>query len=241
MATTIDPRRLRDRTASLAPEAAGDDRARAFTLARRHSVLVRALRFALPMAAFAMLGVYGATTWQIATLRSAGVQLEDIRISSDNLIMAAPKYSGTGKDGSRHAVRARSAETDLLTRNRVKLTAIEGELLQLSGTRIDLAATRGTFEQESGVLELFEQIDVRSTDGMTAKLTSATVFTKENRIVTNEPVTADMPTGSVRARAMELKTKQRQATFTGDVAVRMIPQQQQKPATTAVEKAPAKK
>jgi lipopolysaccharide transport protein LptA len=232
MATTIDPRRLRDRTASLATEAVGDDRVRAFALARRHSVFVRAMRVALPVAAFGMLGVFGATTWQLATLRSAGVQLEDIRISSDNLIMAAPKYSGNGKDGSRHAVRARTAETDLLTRNRVKLTAIEGELLQVSGTRIDLTATRGTYEQEAGVLELFEQIDVRSTDGMTAKLTSATVFTKENRIVTNEPITADMPTGSVRARTMELKTKQRQATFTGDVAVRMVPQKQEKPATT---------
>ena len=241
MATTIDPRRLRDRTASIATEAAGDDRARAFTVARRHSLFVRTMRVALPLIAFAMLGVYGATTWQIATLRSAGVELEDVRVTSDNLIMAAPKYAGTGKDGSRHAVRARSAETDLLSRNRVKLTAIEGELLQVSGTRIDLTATRGTFEQESGILELLEQIDVRSTDGMTAKLTSATVFTKENRIVSNEPVTANMPTGSVRARAMELKTKQRQATFTGDVAVRMVPQQQQqKPAATETAADPAK-
>jgi lipopolysaccharide transport protein LptA len=230
MATTIDPRRLHDRTASLASVAAGQDRARAFASARRHSILVRAMRYMLPMLALAMLGVYGTTTWRIATLRSAGVQLEDIRVSSDNLLMAAPKYSGTGKDGSRHAVRARSAETDLLTRNRVKLVAIEGEIIQLSGTRIDLTAAHGTFEQETGVLELHEQIDVRSTDGMTAKLTSATVFTKENRIVSNEPVTAEMPSGSLRARTMELKTKQRQATFTGDVAVRMIPQQQQKPA-----------
>ena len=202
---------------------------RAFGIARRHSILVRAMRVALPMLALAMLGTYGATTWRIATLRSAGVQLENIRISSDNLVMAAPKYSGNGKDGSRHTVRARSAETDLLARNRVKLTAIEGEIIQLNGTRIDLTATRGTFEQEAGVLELHEQIDVRSTDGMTANLTSATIFTKENRIVSNEPVTALMPTGSVRARAMELKTKQRHATFTGDVAVRMVPQQ--KPAT----------
>jgi lipopolysaccharide transport protein LptA/LPS export ABC transporter protein LptC len=229
MATTIDPRRLRERTAGLAPEGAGDGRVRAFAVARRHSILVRAMRLALPMLALAMLGIYGATTWRIATLRSAGVQLEDIRISSDNLVMAAPKYSGNGKDGSRHAVRARSAETDLLTRNRVKLTAIEGEIIQVNGTRIDLTATRGTYEQEAGVLELHEQIDVRSTDGMTANLTSATIFTKESRIVSNEPVTAQMPTGSVRARAMELKTKQRHATFTGDVAVRMVPQQ--KPAT----------
>jgi len=236
MATTIDPRRLRERTAGAAPEGAGDGRQRTFAAARRHSTLVRAMRLALPMLALALLGVYGTTTWRIATLRSAGVQLEDIRISSDNLIMAAPKYSGNGKDGSRHTVRARSAETDLLTRNRVKLTAIEGEIIQLSGTRIDLTAARGTYEQEAGVLELHDQIDVRSTDGMTAKLTSATVFTKENRIVSNEPVTAAMPTGSVRARAMEFKTKQRHATFTGDVAVRMIPQQQ-KPATPEPEAA----
>ncbi len=199
------------------------------------------MRLALPILALAMLGIYGATTWRIATLRSAGVELESIHISSDNLVMAAPKYSGSGKDGSRHSVRARSAETDLLTRNRVKLTAIEGEIIQLNGTRIDLTAKRGTFEQEAGVLELHEQIDVRSSDGMTANLTAATIFTKENRIVSNEPVTALMPTGSVRARAMELKTKQRNATFTGDVAVRMVPQQKPATATETAEAVDATK
>lgn len=239
MATTIEPRRLRDRPASLAPEGAGDDRARAFAAARRHSIFVRAMRFVLPMLSIVMLAVYGTTTWQIASLRSAGVKLDDIRVSSDNLVMANPNYAGYGKDGSRHAVRARAAETDLLTQKRVKLTAIEGEIIQLSGTRIDLTATRGTFEQDTGVLELHEAIDVRSTDGMTAKLTSATVFTKENRIVSNEPVTADMPSGSLRARTMELMTKERRANFTGDVAVRMVPPKPQAAATPTATATPA--
>jgi LPS export ABC transporter protein LptC/lipopolysaccharide transport protein LptA len=236
MATTLEPRRLRNRATDLAPEGAGFDagegRARLFAAARRHSFLVRTLRVALPTFAIAMLGIYGATTWRITSLRTLGVQLDEVRVSSDHLRMANPTYAGFGKDGSRHSVRARSAETDLLTQKRVKLTAIEGEIIQQTGTRIDLTATRGTFEQESGVLELFEQIDVRSTDGMTAKLTSATVRTKENRVTSNEPVTAQMPTGNIRAQTMEFETKRRLATFTGDVAVRMVPQQTPKPAQT---------
>lgn len=235
MATTIDSRRLHDRASGLALDGmghdAGDTRARAFTVARRHSVMVRTLRYALPMLALAMLGVYGATTWRMTTLRSLGVKLDDVRISSDNLMMANPTYSGHGKDGSRHSVRARSAETDLLTQKRVKLTAIEGEIIQQNGSRIDLSATRGNFEQDSGILELFEQIDVRSADGMTAKLTSATVLTKENKVVSNEPITATMPTGKIRARSMELETKRRLATFKGDVAVRMTPPPPAKTAT----------
>ena len=206
--------------------------------------MVRTLRFALPTLAVAMLGVYGATTWRITTLRSLGVKLDDVRISSDQLMMANPAYAGYGKDGSRHSVRARSAETDLVTQKRVKLTTIEGEIIQQSGSRIELSAARGTFEQDTGVLELLERIDVRSTDGMTAKLTSATVLTKENKVVSNEPVTAEMPSGNIRARTMELETKRKLATFNGDVAVRMKPPQpkpgeaaaapKEKPAATAL-------
>jgi len=235
MATTIDPRRARDRPGDLAPNGtgargsshdAGLDRARAFSAARRHSAMVRTMRFALPAFAIGILGIYGLTTWHMATLRASGVTLENIQISNDHLVMANPKYAGAGKDGSRHAVRARSAETDIVSQKIVKLTAIEGEIVQLNGTKIDLTAIRGTFDQESGVLELHEQIDVKSSDGMTAKLTSATVLTKENRIISNEPITASSTSGTIRARSMEMATKRRLATFTGDVAVRMTPPQQ---------------
>ena len=229
MATMIDPRRLRDRAAALVPQRtsvdAGHQRTRAFTAARRHSFMVRALRTVLPVLALGILAVYGATTWRIATLRTAGIKLEEIRISNDHLVMASPTYAGYGKDGSRHNVRAKSAETDLMSQKRVKLTAIEGDIVQSSGTTIDLKAVRGTFEQDNGVLELHEQIDVRSSDGMTAKLTAATVYTKESRIVSNEPVSADMPSARIRAQRMELDIKQRLAAFVGDVAVRMTPQQ----------------
>ncbi|ODT30580.1 MAG: hypothetical protein ABS54_02155 [Hyphomicrobium sp. SCN 65-11] len=245
MATAIDSRRLRDRPGGFVPSgtghAAGDDRVRAFAAARRHSWMVRTLRLALPLLAVGMLGVYGATTWRIATLRASGVTLEEVRLSNDLLVMANPKYAGSGKDGSRHAVRARSAETDLLTQKLVKLTAIEGDITQLTGNKIDLTATRGTYDQETGVLELHEQIDVRSTDGMTAKLTAATVMTKENRIISNEPITAATATSRIRALRMEMATQSRLATFTGDVAVRMTPPptdgtapKKEKPAATAL-------
>lgn len=188
--------------------------------------MVRTLRLALPAFAIGILGIYGLTTWRMATLRASGVTLENIQISSDHLVMASPKYAGAGKDGSRHTVRARSAETDIVSQKIVKLTAIEGEIVQLNGTKTDLTATRGTYDQDTGVLELHEQIDVKASDGMTAKLTSATVFTKENRITSNEPITATSTSGTIRARSMEMATKRRLATFTGDVAVRMTPPQQ---------------
>lgn len=237
MATTIDPLRAHDRPGDLAPNGPDPgrlgpgrlghefehDRARAFTAARRHSAVVRTLRLALPALAVGILGIYGLTTWRLTALRASGVTLESVHVSNDHLMMANPKYAGAGKDGSRHAVRARSAETDLVSQKLVKLTTIEGELIQLNGTRIDLTATRGTYDQDTGVLELHEQIDVKSSDGMTAKLTSATVLTKENRIISNEPIIANSTSGSIRARSMEMATKRRLATFTGDVVVRMTP------------------
>jgi hypothetical protein len=61
---------------------------------------------------------------------------------------------------------------------------------------------------------------------MMASLSRATIYSKESRVVSKHPVSANTPTGSVQASAMTLLTKARLAEFRGSVSVRMLPSAQ---------------
>lgn len=203
------------------PRGVGLGAVRAFRAARRHSIVVRILRLAMPIVAVLLVGAFTATTWQTMALRGRGIQVGSVRITSDSLVMANPRYEGFGKDGSRYHVRAQSADTALERDAPIRLRKIEGDLVQPSGVTTKLTAERGTYDQKASILELEERIDVRSSDGMTAKLTQATVHTRESRVVSRMPIEASLPTGQLKARTMEFDTKQRRARFVGSVELRL--------------------
>ena len=202
----------------------GIDRASLFRRARLHSALVRSLRYGLPLAALGMCAYY-ALALRLA-MGVGGLTMPTMPvITADNLKMNNPRYEGFTKDGGKFVVTARTAEQDFRDRKApVKLTTIDGKLLQPDQTVTDLKATRGTFDNAQNQLELYDGIDIVSQSGMKARLSRATVFTKEHRIVSQEPVAVEMPTASVRSRQMVIEQKSRQVLFSHGVAARLTPE-----------------
>jgi lipopolysaccharide transport protein LptA/LPS export ABC transporter protein LptC len=198
-------------------------RLKAFAAARRHTWLVRLLKTTLPLAAMVALVGYGALVWVVVGQRPKNFDPGTMRIDSENLTMENPKYDGFGKDGTRYQLRALSAVTDIKMSGPIRLNSIDGDLVQQTGAVTKIQANWGTFDQKKNELELYEKIDIDGSTGMKARLTRATVYTKENRVVSPEPVVADMPTGSVRARTMALDTKARRVSFKDAVEVRLKP------------------
>jgi lipopolysaccharide transport protein LptA len=203
--------------------ASARDRASAFGRARRHTLLVRLFKAALPIASVLTLVAYAASVFVTIGFRPPNFDPGTMRIDSKNLTMENPKYDGFGKDGTRYQVRAKTAVTDLKMSGPIRLNDIDGDLVQQTGVVTKLAANWGTFDQKKNVLELYEQINIDGSTGMKARLSRATVHTKDNRVVSTEPVVADMPTGSVRAKTMDLDAKSRRVTFKDAVEVRMKP------------------
>ncbi|HVY42282.1 MAG TPA: LPS export ABC transporter periplasmic protein LptC [Hyphomicrobiaceae bacterium] len=208
---------------SAASVASAQERLMAFRKARRHTWIVRTLKLVLPGAAVLSVVVYGALVLLVVGLRPKNFDPGTMRISSENLVMENPKYDGYGKDGTRYQVRARNAVTDLKMSGPVRLNDIDGDLVQQTGTLTKVTANWGLLDQKKNELELYEKINIDSSNGMTARLTRATIYTKENRVISNEPVVVEMPTGTVRGKTMSMNTKSRQVTFDGDVSVRLKP------------------
>ena len=203
----------------------GVDRARAFRKARVHSLVVRGLRLGLPALSVLLCAYYGFSL-KLAMGGIGGVTMSaPPSFSSDNMSMANPRYEGFSKDGGKFVVTAKSANQDLRDRNApVQLTTIGGKLLQPDNTVTDLKATRGSFDNKNSQLELFDGIEINSQNGMRARLTRATILTKDHKIISREPVMVEMPAGSVSARQMEIDQKSRQVAFLDGVAARLKPE-----------------
>jgi LPS export ABC transporter protein LptC/lipopolysaccharide transport protein LptA len=213
------------------------DRTREFRKARRRTVAVRVLRIAFPVIAVGLLGVYALTIAQTAGV-VGGETLSEFasrKILPEDLTMKNPRYEGFTKDGGSYVFTAKTAEQDLKLPNVIKLNGITGEVYQADKTRTDITAVRGVFNNAKSILDLYEEINVVSQSGLKAKLTRATMLTKEDLLTSPEPVIVEFPNGSVRSKQMTLRQKAREATFTEDVAVELTPPADEKPKDPAAE------
>ena len=223
MAITFDMRG-RDGPAGLKPASAPLlDRTGAFRSARRHSLLVRALRIALPVSAL------GAATVYLIMLNSAwkigpgSLNVGQIELSADDLSMKNPSYFGVTKDGGRYQVRAKRAVVEFSRQQApIKLIDVDGDLVRANNVSTKLKAKHGLLDNANNQLELYDGIEIDTSNGMTARLSRATIIMKEHRVVSKEPVLANTPTGSVRSASMNLRTDVQEAKFQGDVVVRLV-------------------
>jgi LPS export ABC transporter protein LptC len=199
------------------------ERSRSFRLAQRHTQRVKALRLALPIGAAGIAALYGlvlASSWQLGRGR---LSVGEVQVTADDLTMKNPKYFGVTKDGGRYEVRAKQAVVAFNQQAPIKLIGIDGDLVQPDNVVTKLSARHGLLDNAKGQLELYDGIEIDASSGLKARLSRATVYSKEHRIVSKQPVDVTMPTGRVQGSAMTLRTDTREAAFIGNVAVRLVP------------------
>lgn len=199
------------------------ERARNFVLARRHTRLVRSLRWTLPGAAGGIVVLYllmvlDTTGWVVGM-----PHIELPRIIPDNLTMDNPRYEGFNRDGGTYVVTAKTAVQDLVNTEHVRLNGINGDLVDAKKSKTNLKATQGDFNTKTNELELSGGIDIVAESGLKAKLSRATILTKDNVIFSKEPVHVEMPSGTIRSNEMRLLNKSREIAFVGDVTANLVP------------------
>jgi LPS export ABC transporter protein LptC/lipopolysaccharide transport protein LptA len=205
------------------------DRARNFTRARRHTRLVRALRWSLPTAGASVVVVYFLMIFNTTGWVASLPKLELPRIIPDNLTMDNPSYEGFNKDGGKYVVRAKTAVQDLVNTEFVRLNDITGDMTDAKKSKTKLTAAHGEFNTKTNKLELSGGIDIVAESGMKAKLSRATILTDDNVIFSKEPVLVDMPSGTIRSNEMRLLNKSREIAFIDDVKAHLIPPKNEDP------------
>lgn len=199
------------------------DRSDSFRQARRHSRLVGLLKLTLPISGAVMCVLYVGVLVGSDGFSSGLAQVAIPKITPQDLSMQNPNYGGVTEDGGTYKVAAARARQNFDQTDVVELDSITGDLIAKDKSTTKLTATSGVFNHKENVLELKEKIEIRSDNGFTADLTSATVRTREGRINSDEPVRVGFPAGSVTAKHLEIRQKLREVTFVEEVVARLVP------------------
>jgi LPS export ABC transporter protein LptC/lipopolysaccharide transport protein LptA len=199
-------------------------RAKDFARARRHTRLVYLLRWGLPLGGASIVAIYVTIVLQTVGWVQELPHVEFPQIIPENLTMDNPRYQGFNKDGGSYVVTAETAVQELSNTANIKLNGIAGELTDSNKAKTTLKATHGLYNTKNENLELFDGIDVVSDNGMHARLSRATIQTKDNVVFSDEPVTVEMPAGNIRSNTMRMRNKTREMTFLDAVQARLTPQ-----------------
>lgn len=239
MATTTNPQPEREAARLMAfRTSSAVDRVKSFARARRHTRTVRILRWLFPISAAGLVAVYMTAVMETVGWVDGLPQVEIAQIIPENLTMHNPRYEGFNKDGGTYVVAAKTAVQDLTDLSRITLNDITGDLTDADKRKTNLKAAHGLYNSKKNELELYDGIEIASESGLRARLSRATVLTKDNIVFSKEPVTVAFPAGTIDAREMTLNNKSRTVTFLNDVKAHLVPKEgEEKSAATSARSA----
>ncbi len=200
-------------------------RAVAFSKARRHSRRVYFLRYALPVAVIGGLVLIVLGSWldPLRFYRALPIEFGKLSISGNKLTMEAPKLSGFTRDQRPYSVTAHSASQDLTKPDVVELSDIQGRVERDDRTMTELRARSGLYDTKSEFIHLFGGIVIQSGDGYQIWLSEADIEVRKGHVVSNHPVNAAFPDGTLQANRLEVFDHGALAVFDGGVTMTVTP------------------
>lgn len=209
------------------------DRSKSVRSAKRHSRLVRVLRIALPLGALAIAGYYATTMIAVSGIGSKIVRTALPKIVPTNLAMNNPRYRGFTKDGGAYVVEAKTAQQNANVAGQIDIKTVSGSLTRPDKSTVQLVSDAGYYQSESEIFGLRNNVKITSSTGGWAELSAVDINPKTSIISSNAPVKVGNPTATITAKALEIKQKSKEISFTGSVTTRLTPPAT-KTATTTV-------
>lgn len=198
-------------------------RQRAYRSARSHSGRVRFAKIAMPtVAAIAILAAAG-WMWISRVAPDIGLDLASTSISGGKLVVANPRLDGLTSGDLPYSVRAERAIQDLSGGGGIDLERLEADVPMTATVTARILADSGRYDSDAGRLDLFESITVETTDGMNARLQSASIDLEKGSMTTSDPVSIDMRGGSIRADSLTIENSGRRLLFENSVKLVVEP------------------
>ena len=184
------------------PPKRGEDQ---FALAERHSRRVHFLKIAFPIAATAGAALLAAVT-VFRPASTTGVSTESVSLSDGRIVIANPKLDGLTGDKRPYAMRAERAFQEIGRDGLIGLEGVTAELPFGTNSTAQLRAGGGFFDNARNVLDLGKDVELKTSDGMTAKLASARIDIAKNSLSTDKQV--DISTAGSRITADKLSVSE---------------------------------
>src|SRR4029077_5644033 len=145
-----------------------------------------------------------------------------VEVNDGNLRMVNPTLKGMDKKNGAYVVSADYADQDMKNPKLIKRHAIKADVTTDQKGWSRMQAVRGLFNSESERLIMQDDIRVSTSSGVTGKLTHARLERRSQTWRSHQPVTFDLPSGTLRANALPLNSADKTLMFRGKVRVRII-------------------
>lgn len=179
----------------------------AFTKARRHSGRVRLLKFALPVAAVAMIAAFAGKSW-LAAPGSIPIDLGSLAIEGGRLVMSDPRLDGTTGSADRpYSMTATRAIQDIGSSGRIDLEGIDAKLPIDEKGWMKVTAPTGIFDRDANRLDITSEMTIIGDDGLKAVLQSATLDIAGGNLDTPDPVDITLDGAHISADSMMVRDK----------------------------------
>lgn len=197
-------------------------RTEAFDVATRHSRRVGILKLALPLAAIGLAALFGIYSY-LAAPPALEVKTEGTAFSEGKLVMAKPQLNGFTRENLPYSMTADRAVQDPAKQGVVELVGIDAKLPISADKVADVVAIRGVYDREGNTLDLTDQVTVKTTDGMVAKLKSAYLDMGSGAMKTNEPVEITLDGSKITSDSMAMLENGKVVVFEKRVRVDIDP------------------
>ncbi|MCV0425729.1 MAG: LPS export ABC transporter periplasmic protein LptC [Roseibium sp.] len=169
---------------------------RAQKSARRHSLLVRILRWLFPAIGLLILG--GMIGLVVLFNFLSGFGAANVMLTSEGLVMDHPELSGHDDDRS-YKVTARRAIQRLSDPRIIDLEIIRADIVLGADESAEIIALKGTYNNAAETLRLYDGIQLEWSEGYKVDLSEVEIDLSNGALTTTEPVSIRSDQGHVVA------------------------------------------
>lgn len=194
-----------------------------FARAARHSRWVRTLRVAVPATVILAMGIIVYVSFfnkfRVPLPNGGSLDPGDLAVSGTKITMVSPHLSGFTPDQRPYEVWAKTATQDITDPSRVELSTLRATLLMEDKSNLLMDARTGNFDNKKQLLELRDDIFLRTSTGYEARMNQALVDMGKGTVTSDEHVDVKLVNGTLSADRMRITDRGEVIRFEGHVVM----------------------
>ncbi|MEN3929830.1 LPS export ABC transporter periplasmic protein LptC [Microvirga sp. W0021] len=195
-----------------------EPRTRAYSDAQRHTKFVKVLKKAIPIGSILAIVLMIGFAYFDPFRNIDGLTVGPVTLNGTQITMQSPKLTGFRKDGRPYEMIASAATQDAKEPTLVELKDLRGKVsLDEKGGLAHLKADIGHFDTQKENLHIKDNVSVKTENGQQVYLKSASIDFKTGKVVSTEPVSVRLQSGTIDAQGLEVLDNGRVLVFTGRV------------------------
>jgi lipopolysaccharide export system protein LptC len=182
------------------------DTGRLVRAARRHSRLVRIVRFALPVGIVVALTALVLVTYldPLRMLEKLPSVSGKLAVQGSKITMELPKIAGFTRDSRSYEMTAETAVQDIAKPDMVDLKNLRATIELPGQNQVEISSGTGVYNTRTEQLTMRDQVVFSTAHGYRGKLRQAAVDMKAGRVLSEDPIELTLPDGLLKANRMEV-------------------------------------